>query len=152
MIRRNEPPGERVGQTQQSPNQTELQYDRKGTGSFRDADGRSECADYWLGGSNGPAAAREEKKGKAVPNPNRRLMALAEALAAEEALPVSKEAEIEVGVDEEAESVIEVGDRSEDESEEFMVVRKNCQHTRSGRELKNLRRVNFDQFYGVPLY
>ncbi|KAM6508467.1 hypothetical protein FALCPG4_19003 [Fusarium falciforme] len=98
------------------------------------------------------AQLRRGKKRKAVPNPSRRLMALAEALAAEEALPISKEAEIEVGVDEEAESVIEVGDRSEDESEEFMVVRKNCQRTRSGRELKNLRRVNFDQFYGVSLY
>ncbi|KAI8710704.1 HTH CENPB-type domain-containing protein [Fusarium sp. LHS14.1] len=83
---------------------------------------------------------RRGKKRKAVPNPNRRFMALAEALAAEEALPNSKEAEIEVDMDEEVESVIEVGVRSEDESEDFMVVIKHCQRTRSGREVKKPRR------------
>ncbi|EXA31173.1 hypothetical protein FOVG_17491 [Fusarium oxysporum f. sp. pisi HDV247] len=62
-------------------------------------------------------------------------MALAEALAAGEALPDSKEAEIEMVVDEEVESVIEVGGRSEDESDDFMVVTKHCQRTRSGREI-----------------
>ncbi|RSL81303.1 hypothetical protein CDV31_017046, partial [Fusarium ambrosium] len=76
----------------------------------------------------------------AVPNPNRRFMALAEALAAVEAPPNSKEAGIEVDMDEEVESVIEVGVRSEDESEEFMVATKHCQRTRSGREVKKPRR------------
>ncbi|KAG6978897.1 hypothetical protein FocnCong_v010965 [Fusarium oxysporum f. sp. conglutinans] len=61
------------------------------------------------------AQVRREKKRKAIPNPNRRFMALAEAIAALEALHYSKEAEIEVDVDEEVESVIEVGVRSEDE-------------------------------------
>jgi uncharacterized coiled-coil protein SlyX len=83
---------------------------------------------------------RRGKKRKAVPNPNRRFMALAETLAAGEALPDSKEAEIEVDVDEEVESVIEVGVRSEDESEDFMVVTKHCQRTRSGREVERPRR------------
>jgi hypothetical protein len=69
-------------------------------------------------------------------------MALAEALAAGESLPNSKEAEIEVDVDvdEEIESVIEVGVRSEDESEDFMVLTKHCQRTRSGQEVKKPRR------------
>lgn len=82
----------------------------------------------------------DNKKRKAVPNPNRRFMALAEALATGEVHPDSKEAEIEVDVDEEVESVIEVGVRSEDESEDFMVVTKHCQCTRSGREVKKPRR------------
>jgi hypothetical protein len=43
-------------------------------------------------------------------------MALTETLAAVEALPDSEEAEIEMVVDEEVESVNEVGVRSEDES------------------------------------
>ena len=77
---------------------------------------------------------------KVVPNPNRRFMALAEALAAGKALHDSKEAEIEVDVDEEVESVIEVGVRSEDNSEDFMVVTKHGQRTRSGREVKKPRR------------
>ncbi|KAF6517789.1 hypothetical protein HZS61_003350 [Fusarium oxysporum f. sp. conglutinans] len=55
------------------------------------------------------AQVRRGKKRKAVPNPNRRFMALSENIAAGEALPDSKEAEIEVDVDEEVESVIEVG-------------------------------------------
>src|SRR6478735_7879039 len=55
------------------------------------------------------AQLRRGKKRKAVPNPNRRFMALAESLATGEALPDSKGAEIEVDVDEEVESVIEVG-------------------------------------------
>ncbi|KAM5529114.1 transposase-like protein [Fusarium oxysporum f. sp. phaseoli] len=83
---------------------------------------------------------RRGKKRKAVPNPNRRFMALAEALAAGESLPNSTEAEIEVDVDEEVESVIEVGVRSEDESDDFMVVTKHCQRTRSGRKIKKPRR------------
>ncbi|KAJ3453818.1 hypothetical protein MRS44_018450 [Fusarium solani] len=83
---------------------------------------------------------RRGKKRKAVPNPNRRFMALAEALAAGEALLDSKEAEIEVDVDEEVESVIEVGVGSEDESDDFRVVTKHCQRTRSGREVKKPRR------------
>ncbi|KAM5527962.1 transposase [Fusarium oxysporum f. sp. phaseoli] len=86
------------------------------------------------------AQLRRGKKRKAVPNPNRRFMALAEALATGEALPDPKEAEIEVDVDEEVESVIEVGVGLEDESEDFMVVTKNCQRTRSGREVKKPRR------------
>jgi hypothetical protein len=86
------------------------------------------------------AQVRRGKKRKAVPNPNRRFMALAEALATGEALPDSKEEEIEVDVDEEVESVIEVGVRSEDESDKFMVVTKHCQRTRSGREVKKPRR------------
>ncbi|RYC77984.1 hypothetical protein BFJ63_vAg19142, partial [Fusarium oxysporum f. sp. narcissi] len=57
------------------------------------------------------AQLRRGKKRKAVPNPNRRFMALSENLAAGEALPDSKEAEIEMVVDEEVESVIEVGVR-----------------------------------------
>ncbi|RFN45101.1 hypothetical protein FIE12Z_10652 [Fusarium flagelliforme] len=83
---------------------------------------------------------RRGKKRKAVPNPNRRFMALAEALAAGESLPNSKEGEIEVDVDEEIESVIEVGVRSEDESEDFMALTKHCQRTRSGQEVKKSRR------------
>ncbi|OBS16728.1 hypothetical protein FPOA_12668 [Fusarium poae] len=83
---------------------------------------------------------RRGKKRKAVPNPNRRFMALAETLAAGEALPDLKEAEIEVDVDEEVESVIEVGVRPEDESDDFRVVTKHCQRTRSGREIKKPRR------------
>jgi squalene cyclase len=67
-------------------------------------------------------------------------MALAEALAAGEALPNSKEAEIEVDMDEEVESVSEVGVWSEDECEDFMVVTEHCQRTRSGREVKKTRR------------
>jgi hypothetical protein len=67
-------------------------------------------------------------------------MDLAEVLAAGETLPNSKEAEIEVDVDEEIESVIEVGVRSEDESEDFMGLTKHCQRTRSGREVKKPRR------------
>ncbi|KAM5528615.1 transposase [Fusarium oxysporum f. sp. phaseoli] len=77
------------------------------------------------------AQVRRGKKRKAVPNPNRRFMALSENIAAGEALPDSKEAEIDVVVDEEVESVIEVGVRSEDESDDFMVVTKHCQRTRS---------------------
>ncbi|RKK06436.1 hypothetical protein BFJ65_g18633 [Fusarium oxysporum f. sp. cepae] len=53
------------------------------------------------------AQVRRGKKRKAVPNPNRRFMALAETLTAGEALPDSKKAEIEVDVDEKDESVIE---------------------------------------------
>ncbi|KAH7471297.1 hypothetical protein FOMA001_g13318 [Fusarium oxysporum f. sp. matthiolae] len=86
------------------------------------------------------AQVRRGKKRKAVPNPNRRFMALAEALATGEALPDSKEAEIEVDVDEEVESVIEVGVGLEDESDDFMVVTKHCQRTRSGREVNKPRR------------
>nr|CEG03803.1 unnamed protein product [Fusarium acuminatum CS5907] len=86
------------------------------------------------------AQVRQGKKRKAVPNPNRRFMALAENLAAGEALPDSKEAEMGMVVDEEVESVIEVGVRSEDESDDFMVVTKHCQRTRSGREVKKPRR------------
>ncbi|KAG6995003.1 alcohol dehydrogenase [Fusarium oxysporum f. sp. conglutinans] len=55
------------------------------------------------------AQVRRGKKRKAVPDPNRRFMALAETLTAGEALPDSKKAEIEVDVDEKVESVIEVG-------------------------------------------
>ncbi|RKK96805.1 hypothetical protein BFJ70_g17639 [Fusarium oxysporum] len=86
------------------------------------------------------AQLRRGKKRKAVPNPYRRFMALAEALATGEAIPDSKEAEIEVDVDEEVESVIEVGVGLEDESDDFMVVTKHCQRTRSGREVKKPRR------------
>jgi uncharacterized coiled-coil protein SlyX len=86
------------------------------------------------------AQVRRGRKRKAVPNSNRRFMALAEALTAGEALYDLKEAELEVDVDEEAESVIEVGVRSEDESDDFMVVTKHCQRTRSGREIKKPRR------------
>jgi hypothetical protein len=67
-------------------------------------------------------------------------MAVAEALAAGEVLLGSKEIEREVDVDEEVESVIEVGVRSEDERDDFMVVTKHCQRTRSGREVKKPRR------------
>jgi hypothetical protein len=56
-------------------------------------------------------------------------MALAEALATGEALPDSKEGEIEVDVDEKVESVIEVGVGSKDEREDFTVVTKHCQRT-----------------------
>ncbi|RYC76988.1 hypothetical protein BFJ63_vAg20011 [Fusarium oxysporum f. sp. narcissi] len=86
------------------------------------------------------AQVRRGKKRKAVPNPNRRFMALAETLTAGEALPDSKKAEIEVDVDEKDESVIEVGVRSEDESDDFRVVTKHCQRTRSGRKIKKPRR------------
>ncbi|KAM5529027.1 transposase [Fusarium oxysporum f. sp. phaseoli] len=109
----------------------------------RDEGGRSEYADYWTRGavcSEQMAQVRRGNKRKAVPNPNRRFMALAEALATGEALPDSKKAEIEVDVDEKVESVIEVGVRSEDESDDFRVVTKHCQRTRSGREVKKPRR------------
>jgi hypothetical protein len=100
------------------------------------------------------AQLRRGKKRKAVLNPNRRFMALAETLAVGEVLPDSKEAEIEMVVDEEVESVIEevesvieevesvieVGVRSEDESDNFMVVIKRYQRTRSGRDVKKPRR------------
>jgi predicted acetyltransferase len=86
------------------------------------------------------AQVQQGKKRKTVPNPNRRLMAVAEALTAGEVLLGSKEVEIEVDVDEEVESVIEVGVRSKDESDDFMVVTKHCQRTRSGREVKKPRR------------
>ncbi|KAI8401250.1 hypothetical protein FOFC_18119 [Fusarium oxysporum] len=79
-------------------------------------------------------------------------MAVAEALTAGEVLLGSKEVEREVDVDEEVESVIEVGVRSEDESDDFMVVTKHCQRTRSGREVKKTtQRVKIDQFYRVSL-
>jgi hypothetical protein len=67
-------------------------------------------------------------------------MALTENLAAVEALPDLKEAEMGMVVDEEVELVIEVGARSEDESDDFMVVTKHCQRTCSGREVKKPRR------------
>lgn len=86
------------------------------------------------------AQLRRGKKRKAVANPNRRFMVLAEALASGETLGEPKEAEIEVDVDEEVESVIEVGVGSEDESEDLGVTTKHCQRTRSGREVKKPRR------------
>jgi hypothetical protein len=86
------------------------------------------------------AQVRRGRKRKAVPNPNRRFMTIAEALATGEALHDLKKAEIEVDVDEKVESVIEVGVGSEDESDNFMVVTKRCQRTRSGREVKKPRR------------
>jgi hypothetical protein len=45
-----------------------------------------------------------------------------------------------VDVDEEVESMIEVGVGLEDEREDFTVVTKHCQRTRSGREVKKPRR------------
>jgi hypothetical protein len=86
------------------------------------------------------AQVRRGRKRKAVPNPNRRFMTLAEALATGEALHDTKEAEIEVDVDEKVESVIEVGVGSEDEREDFTVVTKHYQRTRSGREVRKPRR------------
>ncbi|KAM5528329.1 hypothetical protein FOXYSP1_19598 [Fusarium oxysporum f. sp. phaseoli] len=65
---------------------------------------------------------------------------VAESLATGEALPDSKGAEIEVDVDEEVESVIEVGVGLEDEREDSTVITKHCQRTRSGREVKKPRR------------
>jgi hypothetical protein len=85
------------------------------------------------------AQVRRGRKRKAVPNPNRRFMALAEALATGEALPDSMEAEIEVDVDEEAELVIEVGIRSGEESEGSDMETEHCQRTRSGRKVKRPR-------------
>jgi hypothetical protein len=71
-------------------------------------------------------------------------MTLAEALATGEALHDTKEEEIEVDVDEKVESVIEVGVGSEDEREDFTVVTKHGQRTRSGREVKKTsQRVKF---------
>ncbi|RKK99422.1 hypothetical protein BFJ70_g17501 [Fusarium oxysporum] len=83
---------------------------------------------------------RRGRKRKAVPNPNRRFMTLAEALATGETLHDTKEAEIEVDVDEKVESVIEVGVGSEDERDDFTAVTKHYQRTRSGREVKTPRR------------
>jgi uncharacterized coiled-coil protein SlyX len=83
------------------------------------------------------AEVRRRMKRKAEPNPNRRFMALAENLATGEALHVLKEAELEVDVDEEAESVIEVGIRSEEESEGSDMEIEHCQRTRSGRKVKD---------------
>jgi hypothetical protein len=74
---------------------------------------------------------RRGRKRKAVLNLNRRFLTLAEALATGGALYDSKEAETEVDVDEKVESVIEVGVGSEDEREDFTVVIKHCQRTRS---------------------
>ncbi|EWZ28117.1 hypothetical protein FOZG_18184 [Fusarium oxysporum Fo47] len=85
------------------------------------------------------AQVRRGKKRKAVPIPNRRFIGLVANLVAGEAFPDSKEVVMEMVVDEEAESVIELGVRSEDESDDFMVVAKRCQCTRSGREVKNHR-------------
>jgi hypothetical protein len=82
----------------------------------------------------------EGGKGKRYRTRTDDLLALAEALATGEALPDSKEAAIEVDVDEEVESVIEVGVGLEDECDDFMVVTKHCQRTRSGREVKKTRR------------
>jgi cytochrome c1 len=96
------------------------------------------------------AQVRRGKKRKAVPNPNRRFMALAETLASGEALPDLKETEIEVDVDEEVDSVIEVGVRSEDESDDFRVVTKHC-HTERPGDQKTTQRVKFDQFSRVSL-
>jgi hypothetical protein len=74
------------------------------------------------------AQLRRGKKRKAVLNPNRRFIALAEAPATGEALPDSKEAEIEVDdVDKEVKSIITVGIGLEDEREDLMVVIKHCQ-------------------------
>ncbi|EGU88243.1 hypothetical protein FOXB_01239 [Fusarium oxysporum f. sp. conglutinans Fo5176] len=84
--------------------------------------------------------AEVQRKRKAVPNPNQRLMTLAEALATRETLQDTKEAEIEVDVDEKVESVIEVGIGPEDEREDFTVVIKHYQRTRSGQEIKKPRR------------
>ncbi|KAI8411398.1 hypothetical protein FOFC_07992 [Fusarium oxysporum] len=86
------------------------------------------------------AQVRRGKKRKAVPNANRLSMALSETLANEKTLPDLMEAEIEVNVDEEVESVIEVGVRSEDESDDCRVVTTHCQRTRSGRQIKKPRR------------
>ncbi|CZR49887.1 uncharacterized protein FPRO_16093 [Fusarium proliferatum ET1] len=86
------------------------------------------------------AQVRRGRKRKVVPNPNRRFIALSENLAAREALPDSQEAEIEMAVDEEVESVIEVGVGSEDEREDFTVVTKHYQRTRSGWEVRKPRR------------
>jgi hypothetical protein len=41
----------------------------KGARSFKDERSHSECADYWPRGVDGLAAAREEKKGGAKPEP-----------------------------------------------------------------------------------
>ncbi|KAH7463999.1 hypothetical protein FOMA001_g17978 [Fusarium oxysporum f. sp. matthiolae] len=93
------------------------------------------------------AQVRRGSKRKAVPNRNRRFMTLAEALATGEALPDSKEAEIELDVDEEVESVIEVGVGSEDESDDFMVVTKHWQRTRRDWEAKKTTQTaKFEEF------
>ncbi|KAG6996062.1 hypothetical protein BFJ68_g16252 [Fusarium oxysporum] len=93
------------------------------------------------------AQVRRGSKRKAVPNRNRRFMTLAEALATGEALPDSKEAEIELDVDEEVESAIEVGVGSEDESDDFMVVTKHWQRTRRDWEAKKTTQtVKFEEF------
>ncbi|KAF5255643.1 hypothetical protein FOXYS1_13934 [Fusarium oxysporum] len=92
----------------------------------------------WPRGADGPGAAREEKKGGT--KPQLMIQGCGGGLEAGEVLLGSKEVEIEVDVDAEVESVIEVGVRSEDESDDFMVVTKHCQRTRSGREVKKPRR------------
>jgi hypothetical protein len=73
------------------------------------------------------------KKRKAVPNPNRKFMTLAEALVAGEAIPQTSQAAAETEV---VEDVIEVGGAEEDvstnsEAEELPVAR-----TRAGRAVK----------------
>jgi hypothetical protein len=68
------------------------------------------------------AQLRRGRKRKSIPNPNRRFMVLADVLVVKE-----------------TESVIEVGVGTEDESEDFAIVTKHRQRTRSGREVKKLR-------------
>ena len=78
-----------------------------------------------------------DKKRKAIPNPNKKFMTLAEALVAGETTSEPNQAIEETGA---VEDVIEVGGMQEDgssnsEAEELPVVR-----TRSGREVKRPRK------------
>jgi uncharacterized coiled-coil protein SlyX len=86
------------------------------------------------------AQLRRGRKRKAVPNPNRRFMALAESLTAGKSISSPKDGKKEVDVDEEVESVIEVGVGEEEESDGSEMETKHCQRTRSGREVKKPRR------------
>lgn len=77
------------------------------------------------------------KRRKAIPNPNKKFMTLAEALVAGETIPKPNQATEEAGA---VKDVIEVGGMQEDESsnseaEELPVVR-----TRIGREVKRPRK------------
>jgi hypothetical protein len=77
------------------------------------------------------------KKRKAIPNPNKKFMTLAEALVASDTISEPNEATVEADA---VEDVIEVGGMEEDESsnseaEELPVVR-----TRTGREVKRPRK------------
>jgi hypothetical protein len=77
------------------------------------------------------------KKRKAIPNPNKKFMTLAEALVAGEVISSPSRATQET---EAVEDVIEVGGVQEDESSNSKAEELPALHTRTGREVKRPRR------------